>query len=304
MKRVKSRLTDILLLALAVLPLVGCMVLRALTHPISEGVSITGAQIYFTIPMPLQDLPITESQVTSLAVILFVLFICLYLTHGITKIPSSKRQIFAEFLVEKATELVRTNMGERFLGFAPFVAAIMALSLLSSLSSMLGLFPPTSDLNIIAGWAILVFILITHYKMKGGIGHYAKGLTEPVALLTPINVIGELSTPIAMTFRHYGNVLSGVVISALVGTALSGASAKLFGWLPGALGDIPFLSIGLPAVLSVYLDIFSGCLQAFIFAILTMLYIANGFPGEAYEERMKKKAEKAAKKRAAKENVV
>ena len=104
-----------------------------------------------------------------------------------------------------------------------------------------------------------------------------------------------------MAFRHYGNVLSGVVISALVGTALSGASAKLFGWLPGFLGDIPFLSVGLPAVLSVYLDIFSGCLQAFIFAILTMLYISNGFPGEAYEERMKKKAAKAAAKRAAKE---
>ena len=301
MTRTKSRILDILLLSLAVLPFIGAMLLRVLTRPVSQGVSITGAQIYFTIPMPLQDLPITESQVTSLAVILFVTFFCLYLTHGVTKIPSSKRQIFAEFLVEKATDLVKTNMGDRFIGFAPFVAAIMAISLLSSLSSMIGLFPPTSDVNIIAGWAILVFILITHYKMKGGVGHYAKELTEPVALLTPINVIGELSTPIAMTFRHYGNVLSGVVISALVGTALSGASAKLFGWLPGALGDIPFLSIGLPAVLSVYLDIFSGCLQAFIFAILTMLYIANGFPGEAYEERMKKKAAKAAAKRAAKE---
>ena len=281
MTRIRSRILDILLLSLAVLPFIGAMLLRVLTRPVSQGVSITGAQIYFTIPMPLQDLPITESQVTSLAVILFVTFFCLYLTHGVTKIPSSKRQIFAEFLVEKATDLVKTNMGDRFIGFAPFVAAIMAISLLSSLSSMIGLFPPTSDVNIIAGWAILVFILITHYKMKGGVGHYAKELTEPVALLTPINVIGELSTPIAMTFRHYGNVLSGVVISALVGTALSGASAKLFGWLPGALGDIPFLSIGLPAVLSVYLDIFSGCLQAFIFAILTMLYIANGFPGEA-----------------------
>ena len=222
MTRTRSRIVDILLLSLAVLPFIGAMLLRVLTRPVSEGVTITGAQIYFTIPMPLQDLPITESQVTSLAVILFVTFFCLYLTHGVTKIPSSKRQIFAEFLVEKATDLVKTNMGDRFIGFAPFVAAIMAISLLSSLSSMIGLFPPTSDVNIIAGWAILVFILITHYKMKGGVGYYAKGLTEPVALLTPINVIGELSTPIAMTFRHYGNVLSGVVISALVGTALSG----------------------------------------------------------------------------------
>ena len=78
----------------------------------------------------------------------------------------------------------------------------------------------------------------------------------------------------------------------------------IFGSLPGTFSDIPLFQIGIPAVLSIYFDVFSGCLQAFIFAILTMLYIANGFPGEAYEERMKKKAEKAAKKRAAKENVV
>ena len=296
----KRRLIDALLILLTLLPFAIGILLRVLLRPVSEGVSITGAQIYFVIPMPLQDLPITESQVNSFLVVLFVTFLCLYLTHGATKIPSSRRQLFAEMLVEKANDLVRTNMGERFMGFAPFIAAIMAISLFSSLSSMLGLFPPTSDLNIIAGWAILVFILITYYKMKGGVWYYMKGLGEPVPILAPINVIGELSTPIAMSFRHYGNVLSGVVISALVGTALSGASRLVFGWLPGFLGDIPFLQIGVPAVLSVYLDIFSGCLQAFIFAILTMLYIANGFPGEAYEERMRRKAQKRAARAAKK----
>lgn len=92
-----------------------------------------------------------------------------------------------------------------------------------------------------------------------------------------------------MTFRHFGNVLSGSVISVLVAAALQGLTSLLLGWLPGLLGDIPFLQIGIPAVLSLYFDIFSGCLQAFIFSMLTMLYIANGFPEEAYEKRRLKK---------------
>jgi len=83
-----------------------------------------------------------------------------------------------------------------------------------------------------------------------------------------------------MAFRHYGNVLSGAVVSALMAAALGGLSKSLLGWLPGFLGDIPFLRIGIPAVLSIYFDIFSGCMQAFIFAMLTMLYIATGAPEE------------------------
>ena len=184
-------------------------------------------------------------------------------------------------------------MGERFAGFAPFVAAIMGLSAFSSLSSLLGLYPATSDLNIVAGWAILVFILITHYKLKGGIGPYLKGFVEPIPIFAPFNVIGEIATPVSMAFRHYGNVLSGVVISTLVAAGLSGLSSLLLGWLPGVLGRFPLLRIGLPAILSLYFDLFSGCLQAFIFAMLTMLYISNGFPEEDYEKRRKKKAEKA-----------
>ena len=121
----KSRrflIADILLLGLAILPLVVGLVIKVLTAVPAEGISITGAQIYFTIPMPLQDLPITESQVTSLAVILFVTFFCLYLTHGVTKIPSSKRQIFAEFLVEKATDLVKSSPFGKILSYVLIIS--------------------------------------------------------------------------------------------------------------------------------------------------------------------------------------
>ena len=288
-KKTKSRVVDALLIALMVLPFVAAMTLKALMQPASEGISITGALIYLEIPMPLMSLYITEAQVNSAAVILSVLGICLYLTHGVSAVPHSKRQLAAEWVVTKVDQLVAENMGPRFAGFAPFVAAILAISALSSLSSLLGLFPPTSDMNIVAGWAILVFILITHYKLKGGVLPYVKGFFEPVPVFAPFNIIGELATPVSMSFRHYGNVLSGVVISTLVASALSGVSKMIFGWLPGALGEFPFLRVGIPAVLSVYFDIFSGCMQAFIFAMLTMLYIATGFPEEEYERRKAKR---------------
>lgn len=288
-KSAKAVKIDILLIAMMILPLAACIVLKILFSPATEGITVTGAIIYFTIPMPIMDLPITESQVNSWAVILTILAICLFLTRRLNIKSVSKRQFLAELIVEKAENLVRSNMGERFMGFAPFIAAILGLSALSSLSSLLGLYPPTSDINIVAGWAILVFILITHYKLKGGLGNYLKGYTEPIAVFTPINIISEVATPVSMTFRHFGNVLSGSVISVLVAAALQGLTSLLLGWLPGLLGEIPFLQIGIPAVLSLYFDIFSGCLQAFIFSMLTMLYIANGFPEEAYEKRRLKK---------------
>ncbi|MBO5798211.1 MAG: F0F1 ATP synthase subunit A [Clostridia bacterium] len=277
---------------MAILPVVAIVVLKILTATPAEGISITGAQIYFTIPMPLQDLPITEAQVNSWAVVISLLFICLYFVHGIARRPGTKRQLIAEWIVEKCDGLVKENMGSYFDGYGAFIIAIMGLSALSSLLSLLGLFPPTSDMNVVGGWAILVFALITYYKFKCGPLYYLKGFTEPVAVLLPLNIIGEIATPVSMAFRHYGNVLSGSVISVLVAAGLQGLSAMVFGWLPGFLGESELLRIGLPAVLSLYFDIFSGCLQAFIFAMLTMLNVSGAFPQEDYEKRKLKKLSK------------
>ena len=276
-------MVDALLLLLTIAPLALAIVLKVLftpDAPLEDGVSISGAMIYFTIPMPLQPWPITEAQINSWAVILSILGLCLYLTHGIKVVPDSKRQLAAEWIVDTVNKLVSGNMGEKYLNFAPFVAGILALSALSSLSSLLGLFAPTSDLNIVLGWAILVFILITHYKLKGGVWEYIKGFFSPIPLFAPLNIIGEFATPISMSFRHYGNVMSGMVISTLIAYALRSLSKMLLGWLPGALGSIPFLQIGLPAVLSLYFDIFSGCMQAFIFAMLTMMFVSTAAPEE------------------------
>ncbi len=240
-----------------------------------DSISITGAKIFFEIPI-FGGIPITETQVNSWIVMLAITILCLVLTHDLKVRPTSKRQIIAEWIVEKVTGLVSGNMGERFTYYAPFICAILGLSAFSSLSSLLGMYPPTADLNTIAGWAILIFCMITYTKIKtSGFLGYLKGYTEPFALFTPFNILSELGTPVSMAFRHFGNIVSGVVISTLVYAALASASTLLFGWLPGILGKIPFLQVGIPAVLSVYFVLFSSCMQAYIFSMLTMLYIAN-----------------------------
>jgi F-type H+-transporting ATPase subunit a len=291
-KTIRFVIVDILWLLLTIAPIVTGILIKILTTPATEGIVITGARIYFTVPMPLQDLPITESQVNSALVILAVLGLCLYLTHGIRAKVKTRRQLVAEWIVEKIDGMVHENMGSYFAGFAPFVTAILALSGFSSLLSLFGLYAPTSDLNIVAGWAIFVFILITYYKCKCGPLYYLKTFGEPVKVLAPMNVISEIATPFSMAFRHYGNILSGTIVSVLVAAALQGLSAKLLGGLPGFLGEFPFLQIGLPALLSIYFDVFSACLQAYIFAVLTMLYVSNGFPIDEFERRKQRKLQK------------
>lgn len=272
-----------------ILPILAGIVIKVLTNPPSEGISINGARIFFSVPMPLQDLVITEAQVNSWLVIISIFGLCLYLTHGLKTKNISRRQIFAEWIVQTVKSIVNDTMGEYFASFGSFIAAILALSGFSSLMSLFGLFPPTSDINVVGGWALLVFFLITYYKFKCGPIGYVKGFFQPVALLAPLNIISEVATPISMAFRHYGNILSGTVISVLIATALQGLSSIVLGWLPGFLGEFPFLQIGLPAVLSIYFDVFSGCLQAYIFAMLTMMYVSDGFPMEEYFERKKRK---------------
>lgn len=281
----RFRILDAAYLLMMILPIICGIVLKILTAPPSDGIAISGAHVFFTIKLPIQDLPITESQINSWLVMISITGLCLYLTHGIKVKADTKRQHIAEWIVENVEKMVNGNMGEYFSGFAPFVASILALSAFSSLLALFGLYAPTSDVNITAGWAILVFFLITYYKMKCGPVIYLKSFAEPVKFLAPLNIISEVATPVSMAFRHYGNVLSGSVISVLLATGLQGLSSMVLGNLPGFLGEFPLFRIGIPAVLSIYFDVFSGVLQAYIFAMLTMLYVSGGFPAEEYFRR-------------------
>ena len=283
----RFRMVDYGLIAMMILPILACIALKVLFTPASEGVNISGALVYWQNEAELgaTSLYISESQVNTWAVMISILGLCLYLTHGLTAKAVCRRQLAAEWIVEKCRKLVNENMGDYFSAWAPFIAAIMGLSAFSSLICLLGLFSPTGDVNVTFGWAILVFFLIMYYKFRGGLWNYTKGLFSPIPVFAPMNLIGEIATPVSMAFRHYGNILSGAVISALIGSALTGLSKSLLGWLPGVLSDMPLLRVGLPAVLSVYFDVFSGVMQAFIFAMLTMLNVAGAVPWEDWNKR-------------------
>ena len=221
-------------------------------------VDVHGAPIYFEIPI-FGGIPITSTLLITWVLMILITGLCIFLTRNMKVKNITKRQA---------------------------IAALFSLSLFGSLSSLVGLFAPTADLSTELSWAIFVFILITATKIRtnGALG-YAKGFTQPIAVLTPFNIISEIATPISMAFRHFGNIVSGYVISTLIYAALAAANHALFSLIPGAVGKllglIPFLDVGLPAVLSLYFDWFSSCMQAFIFCMLTMMYIASAAEEDA-----------------------
>ena len=241
------------------------------------NLEVTGTKILFKIPI-FGGIPITETIVNTWIVMALIVAVCIFLTRGLEVHARTRRQVVAEYLVNMVDKMVRGNMGERFVGYAPFIGALFSLAMLSSLISMVGLFSPTGDLSTCIGWAVLVFVMITYYKIRTQhLGGYLKGFTQPVFIMTPLNMISEVATPISMAFRLFGNIASGSVVTLLIYGGLAALSSGVLGLLPGVLGDvlsqIPIFQVGIPAILSIYFDVFTSVLQAFIFCMLTMMYI-------------------------------
>ena len=110
------------------------------------NVDIHGAPIYFEIPI-LGGIKITASLVVTWGVMLVLTLVCIFLTHGMKVNNISKRQAIAEKIVLTAENFVRSNMGEAWMEWTPFISAIFALSIFSSLASLIGLWSPTADVS-------------------------------------------------------------------------------------------------------------------------------------------------------------
>ncbi|HLS53933.1 MAG TPA: F0F1 ATP synthase subunit A [Tissierellaceae bacterium] len=164
-----------------------------------------------------------------------------------------------EILVEAINNLVDSTMGSKNMRFAPYIFSLMCFLAVSNLLGLIGLTPPTSDYSVTFSLALITFSLtqIMAFKTARGLGGYLKGFTEPMAFLTPLNVIGELANPISLSFRLFGNIMSGGIIMGLLYSALG-----------------YFAPIVTP-VLHGYFDVFSGLLQTFIFGMLTMIFIGG-----------------------------
>lgn len=237
---------------------------------------MNGPQIYwqsdFTLPV-IGRISINETMVNAWIVMAVILVLCIFLTSRMEKIPRGK-QALAEKIVLMIDGLVTQNMGrECCKTYSAYIATLMLSSVLGSLASLAGLRPVTGDLNTTLGWALMTFFLITYSKIRyGGFLGYLKGFLDPLFIMAPLNVLSEIATPVAMSFRHFGNIAGGLVITTLLMQAMTGLSALLH--LP-----IPLFQIGLPGVLSLYFDLFTACMQAFIFSMLTMAYVGSAREG-------------------------
>jgi len=283
-------------------------------------VSINGARILGYVNFPgLGDIAITQTLTAALLVMIIITGVLAWLGAGLTVTGISRKQAVAEMGYNAIVNFVRGNMGPNFDYYIPLVFAIFATSIVSNLISLIGVWSPTADLMTELAWGLVVFVNITYHKIKSsGIKEYLRGFLDPIPILLPINIMSECFTPVSMACRHFGNILSGTVISALVYAALVAANNALFGLLgssmyvaivvavvgialffvgkkigkklllvigiiAGILGvlaiftvlgiDYPWLTIGIPALPSLYFDWFGGCIQAFIFCTLTTLFI-------------------------------
>ncbi|OPJ55265.1 F0F1 ATP synthase subunit A [Alkalithermobacter paradoxus] len=228
---------------------------------------MNGPKIMFTLPI-FGGIPVTETITTSWIIIIFLTLFAYFGTKNFEKLPKGI-QSFVELIVDAVNSLVKQTMGEDKVEFAPYIGSIFLFLICANLVGLLGLRPPTADLNTTVGMALMTFILVqlNGIRVKGLKG-YLKGFLDPLPFLLPLNIIGELANPVSLSFRLFGNIAGGMVITSLLYGFLSFLSARFLGL------SIPILQVGIPAVLHIYFDLFTGVLQAFIFVMLTMVFIS------------------------------
>ena len=206
---------------------------------------------------------LTTTHVSLVVILLFFTVFAIIANRAIKKTdPYEKPSMFVNILelaVEKIDDMVLSGMGPKGVGFSNYIGALFAFILVCNLSGLMGLRAPTADYGTTLALALITFFLIhiTGFRYQK-MGHIT-GLFKPWPL-TPVNIIGELATPLSMSLRLFGNILSGTVLMALI----YGLLPKVLLWFwPGAL--------------HIYFDVFSGCIQTYVFCMLTMVFISNNF---------------------------
>jgi F-type H+-transporting ATPase subunit a len=160
-------------------------------------------------------------------------------------------------------------MGKQNLKFAPYVGTLFIFILLGNIIGLFDIRPITTNINTTFALATITFLMIHYNAIKTRrLGGYLRHLSQPNFLMLPINIISELSFPLSLSFRLFGNILGGVVIMKLLYTALEKLSSHI-------TGKIPIFIIAIPLPLNFFFDIFESVLQAYVFSMLTMAFIAN-----------------------------
>ena len=240
--------------------------------------------------------PITQTTVSIFLVTAVLMLLGWLAGRKLTKRPG-RFQVITEKLVSMLYGLVSDTMGKHNMKFAPYIGTLFLSSLFGTLIGMTAVFKSvTADLSVTLAWALVTSGLVWYNNIKNfGFKAWLKGFTEPIAVMTPMNIISEVAQPLSMAFRHFGNVAGGGVLTTLIYSALALLSQIVFGWLPKAALAVfpPIFQVGIPAILSVYFDLFSGFVQAFVFCLLTMIYVSAACPPPEELPERKKKTNKA-----------
>lgn len=206
----------------------------------------------FSIPLA-GGIGVSESVVVSWIIIAFLAVLSFCLTRNLKVKNAGKRQIAVETAVSSLQNMTEGIVGEEGKGYALYLATVLIYLGIANLIGLLGFKPPTKDLNVTAGLAIMSIFLIEFAGIrKKGVGGWLKSFTEPIAVVTPINILEVFIKPLSLCMRLFGNVLGAFVIMEVIKT---------------------LVPIVIPTMFSCYFDIFDGLIQAYVFVFLTGLFI-------------------------------
>ena len=218
-------------------------------------VSELGNETAFTIPV-LGGIPVSESVVVSWIVMAVLALAALLLTRKLSVRDPGKVQIALESAVQFLNGFVKENIGSHWRPFAPWLGTVALYIGLSNIVGIFGLTPPTKDIGVKAALAVMSMLLIygAQFRYNGLLGGLKK-FAEPMPLLIPINLMEIVIRPLALCMRLFGNVLGAFIIMEMI---------KLL--VPAVV----------PAVLSIYFDLFDGLIQMVVFVFLTTLFTGEG----------------------------
>jgi F-type H+-transporting ATPase subunit a len=218
---------------------------------------------------PLKGFCITETVIWAIVVAIALIIFTFVSTRNLKRYPKGI-QAFAEYIVELVYSYVKNTMGPRNMIFAPFIGTLFLFLIVGNALGLLGIRPITADVNTTFAMAGMVFIIIQYNAISsGGIKHYFKHFAEPYPFMVPIKILEEFTFPISLSFRLFGNILAGVIVMALTFSGLAYLSEHIL-HLP-----IPLLEAVIPLPLNLFFDVFEPLLQAFVFSMLTMSFIAK-----------------------------
>lgn len=176
---------------------------------------------------------------------------------------STGQYLVLSFIKAFRDQLVESSGAFNFNHFALVVSIFIFILLCNLISLIPFVDEPTVDLNTTLAMGIISFCYIQSASIRQhGIISYIKGFLEPIFLFAPVNIISSLSTIISMSFRLFGNIFGGAVIGHLFHSAIAGSII------------LETASIGVNIILAFFFVLFEGFIQAFVFSMLTLTYLA------------------------------